>query len=70
MKRGPGERHQTKTDHHPSCEKCDGFLHEEKFIVRDYAEDPVSKAYQRFFDSEKYRTCKKCGEIMPAPESL
>jgi 3-hydroxyanthranilate 3,4-dioxygenase len=55
---------------HWYCEKCDGFLHEEKFIVRDYAEDPVSKAYQRFFDSEEYRTCKKCGEIMPAPQSL
>jgi 3-hydroxyanthranilate 3,4-dioxygenase len=48
------------------CLKCDAFLHEEAFVVRDYAEDPVSKAYQRFFDSEEFRTCKKCGAVMPA----
>jgi 3-hydroxyanthranilate 3,4-dioxygenase len=52
------------------CQKCDNLLHEESFVVRDYAEDPVSKAYKRFFDSEEFRTCKKCGEIMPAPQSL
>jgi len=51
---------------HWYCPKCDAFLHEEIFTVHDYAEDPVSKAYQRFFDSEESRTCKKCGEIMPA----
>ena len=55
---------------HWYCAKCDGFLHEEKFVVRDYTEDPVSKAYQCFFGSEEFRTCKKCGEIMPAPRSL
>jgi 3-hydroxyanthranilate 3,4-dioxygenase len=55
---------------HWYCEKCDGFLHEETFVVRDYAADPVSKAYKQFFDSEVFRTCKNCGEIMPAPESL
>jgi 3-hydroxyanthranilate 3,4-dioxygenase len=48
------------------CQKCDNLLHEETFIVRDYAEDPVSKAYRRFFDSETFRTCKQCGEVMPA----
>jgi 3-hydroxyanthranilate 3,4-dioxygenase len=52
---------------HWYCEKCDTLLHEETFIVRDYAEDPVSKAYQRFFGNERFRTCKKCGEVMPAP---
>ena len=52
------------------CGKCDNLLHEESFVVEDYARDPVSKAYQRFFDSLEFRTCKKCGEIMPAPESL
>ena len=55
---------------HWYCQKCGALLHEESFVVRDYAEDPVSKAYKRFFDSEAFRTCKKCGEIMPAPESL
>ena len=48
------------------CQKCDNLLHEETFIVRDYAEDPVSKAYRRFFDSETFRTCTQCGEVMPA----
>jgi len=48
------------------CRKCDGLLHEETFVVRDYAEDPVSKAYQRFFGSEEFRTCKRCGDVMPA----
>jgi 3-hydroxyanthranilate 3,4-dioxygenase len=52
---------------HWYCEKCDALLHEETFIVRDYAADPVSKAYQRFFGNEAFRTCKQCGEVMPAP---
>lgn len=47
------------------CEKCDAVLHDETFVVRDYAEDPVSKAYQKFFGNETWRTCKKCGEVMP-----
>jgi 3-hydroxyanthranilate 3,4-dioxygenase len=55
---------------HWYCPKCDEFLHEETFVVGDYAEDPVSKAYQRFYGSEEFRTCKKCGEVMPAPLTL
>jgi 3-hydroxyanthranilate 3,4-dioxygenase len=54
---------------HWYCPKCDAFLHEETFVVRDYTEDPVSKAYRRFFDNEDFRTCRKCGEVMPAPKS-
>lgn len=46
------------------CPNCDALLHEESFVVRDYAEDPVSKAYQKFFGNETLRTCKKCGEVM------
>ncbi len=52
---------------HWYCEKCDGFLHEEAFVVQDYRDDPVSKVYRRFFDNEEFRTCKKCGEVMAAP---
>jgi len=52
------------------CLNCDTLLHEESFVVEDYALDPVSKAYKRFFDSGEFRTCKKCREIMPAPKSL
>jgi 3-hydroxyanthranilate 3,4-dioxygenase len=55
---------------HWYCEKCDNLLHEERFVVEDYALDPVSKAYRNFFNSKEFRTCKKCGEIMPAPENL
>jgi 3-hydroxyanthranilate 3,4-dioxygenase len=49
------------------CDKCDALLHEEQFVVADYALDPVSKAYAKFFDSEAARTCKKCGTIKPRP---
>ncbi len=48
------------------CLKCDGLLHEEASVVQDYAADPVSQAYQRFFGNEEFRTCKSCGEVMPA----
>jgi 3-hydroxyanthranilate 3,4-dioxygenase len=65
-KRRPGEIDRF----HWYCRKCDGFLHEETFVVSDYTEDPVSKAYKRFFDSEAFRTCKKCGDVMPAPETM
>jgi 3-hydroxyanthranilate 3,4-dioxygenase len=49
------------------CPKCDAPLHEEKAAVHDYRADPVSKAYQRFFDNEGFRTCKSCGHVMPKP---
>ena len=65
-KRRPGEIDKF----HWYCPNCDAMLHEEQFVVNDYAEDPVSKAYRRFFDSLEFRTCKRCGEVMPAPESL
>jgi 3-hydroxyanthranilate 3,4-dioxygenase len=52
---------------HWYCPKCDAFLHEEQFVVKDYALDPVSLAYKRFFDSEEFRTCKSCGHVMPRP---
>ena len=65
-KRRPGEIDKF----HWYCRQCDGLLHEERFVVRDYAEDPVSKAYQRFFDNLAARTCQRCGAIMPAPAAL
>ena len=49
------------------CPSCDALLHEEKCVVADYRSDPVSKAYQQFFDSEKARTCTSCGNVMPKP---
>jgi 3-hydroxyanthranilate 3,4-dioxygenase len=47
------------------CPMCDAFLHEEQFVVADYAADPVSQAYRRFFDVEAHRTCNSCGNVMP-----
>jgi len=65
-KRRPGEIDRF----HWYCLNCDTLLHEETFVVEDYSQDPVSKAYKRFFDNDEFRTCKKCGEIMPAPAAL
>jgi 3-hydroxyanthranilate 3,4-dioxygenase len=55
---------------HWYCPECDALLHEETFTVKDYADDPVSKAYARFFASKEFRTCKICGEVMAAPEPV
>ena len=52
---------------HWFCPNCDTFLHEETFIVKDYRLDPVSLAYENFFESEEFRTCANCGNIMPSP---
>jgi len=52
---------------HWFCPSCDNFLHEETFVVGDYGVDPVSRAYDTFFGSEEFRTCKKCGTAAPAP---
>jgi 3-hydroxyanthranilate 3,4-dioxygenase len=65
-KRRPGEIDRF----HWYCPKCDHRLHEETFVVSDYALDPVSKAYKNFFESEDFRTCKKCGNVMPKPEGF
>ena len=47
------------------CAACDTLLHEVEFVVSDYALDPGSQAYRIFFDSVGFRTCKKCGTVMP-----
>jgi 3-hydroxyanthranilate 3,4-dioxygenase len=51
------------------CPKCDALLHEVQCVVSDYRDDPVSKAYRQFFDSEGARTCKRCGSLTPKPEA-
>lgn len=55
---------------HWFCPECDAFLHEETFVVEDYTLDPVSLAYRNFFDSEAFRTCKECGNVMARPSRL
>lgn len=49
------------------CPDCDALLYEGRFVVSDYALDPVSNAYAEFFDSERNRTCDACGTIVPDP---
>jgi 3-hydroxyanthranilate 3,4-dioxygenase len=34
-------------------------------VVIDYGADPVSRAYDRFWNNMDARTCKKCGTVMP-----
>ena len=55
---------------HWYCQKCDTLVARRELHGNDYAEDPVSKAYQRFFESVEFSTCKQCGEVMPAPDAL
>ncbi len=55
---------------HWYCASCDHFLHEETYVVDDYRADPVSRAYENFYQSLDFRTCKKCGTVKPAPNSL
>jgi 3-hydroxyanthranilate 3,4-dioxygenase len=49
------------------CPACDALVHEEPFTVADYALDPVSAAYARFFDSVQSRTCDACAHVTPDP---
>jgi 3-hydroxyanthranilate 3,4-dioxygenase len=50
------------------CSGCNGLLHEERCVIGDYRDDPVSAAYKRLFDSEELRTCRRCGTLMPRPD--
>lgn len=47
------------------CPECDHLLHEERYGVGDYGQDPVANAYRNFFYNEAHRTCDACGHVMP-----
>ncbi|MFT4116115.1 3-hydroxyanthranilate 3,4-dioxygenase [Bradyrhizobium sp.] len=47
------------------CESCDNLIHVETYTVDDYKADPVSRAYERLNSCEDFRTCKRCGHVMP-----
>ena len=49
------------------CEKCRSPLYESVKHVRDYREDPVSRAYEEFYGTDSHRTCGKCGHVTPRP---
>src|SRR4029079_4877069 len=55
---------------HWYCQSCDNFLHEETYVVDDYKADPVTRAYENFYKSQDFRTCKRCGTVLRAPEKL
>ena len=50
------------------CPSCDAQIHEEFFVVNDYTKDPVSRAYDNFFNSIVARTCDRCGTVHPGSE--
>jgi 3-hydroxyanthranilate 3,4-dioxygenase len=51
------------------CERCKAPLYQSVKHVRDYREDPVSRAYEEFYSIESHRTCSKCSHVTPQPPS-
>jgi 3-hydroxyanthranilate 3,4-dioxygenase len=50
------------------CDKCHTKLYEEYIPLKSIVKDlPV--VFDRFWNSEKNRTCKSCGHVMPLPEN-
>jgi 3-hydroxyanthranilate 3,4-dioxygenase len=46
------------------CENCDNKLYEEYLYVDDIV-GQLPPIFDRFYESEENRTCKKCGTVMP-----
>src|SRR5690349_20865421 len=51
------------------CRKCGETVYETSAEVGDYRADPVGQVYRKFSADEKLRTCKRCGDVIPAPPS-
>jgi 3-hydroxyanthranilate 3,4-dioxygenase len=49
------------------CENCSSKLYEEHVYVDDIVEQ-LPPIFERFYASEKKRTCDECGTVMPRPE--
>lgn len=49
------------------CESCGEKLYEERFELEDIVSQ-LPPVMNRFFNSEKHRTCRICGAVMPKPE--
>lgn len=49
------------------CESCGEKLYEERFELEDIVSQ-LPPVMNRFFSSEKHRTCRICGAVMPKPE--
>ena len=62
-KRKPGEIDYFKW----FCNQCGEKVYETSAEVGDYRADPVGQVYATFSADEKLRTCKQCGNVIPAP---
>ncbi|MGA9855483.1 MAG: 3-hydroxyanthranilate 3,4-dioxygenase [Gammaproteobacteria bacterium] len=49
------------------CERCHSKLYEEYFRLLNIEKD-FPPVFDRFFGNLEYRTCKKCGAVMDAPD--
>jgi 3-hydroxyanthranilate 3,4-dioxygenase len=50
------------------CDNCHAKLHEEFLPLRSIVTD-LPPLFDRFWNDEGARTCRKCGHLMPLPES-
>lgn len=50
------------------CDKCHNQLHEAFLPLKNIVQD-LPPVFDRFWNNEDARTCKKCGHVMPLPES-
>jgi len=51
------------------CENCREKVYEVAVYVGDYRQDPVSQVHKQFYGDESLRTCKRCGTVIPGPNS-
>jgi 3-hydroxyanthranilate 3,4-dioxygenase len=49
------------------CPACGAQLYEATRHVADYRDDPVSRVYEEFYDSDAHRTCQRCGHLAERP---
>ena len=50
------------------CPKCANKLHEQYLHVADIVKD-LPPVFAQFYASAEARTCKRCGNVLPAPKS-
>ena len=51
------------------CEKCNHLLYRKKFKLDDIETD-MPKIFDKFYNNESKRTCKKCDTIMEPPNRV
>ena len=51
------------------CDECNHKLYEERFTLNDIVNDFLA-VFQRFYNSEKNRTCDNCNHVMPTDEKF